>query len=153
MFYSIRRRILEFGQFASQTEVGFGIRTRLAAFAVTFFYIIDHVGERSAGEENFVDAFALHSPGVIVRDRAAAAAKYRHVVRTLLLQLANDISKKIDVTAVVTGNPDRSHILLNGRTHDVADVTMKSKVYHFDSVADEFKVNGVNRTVVTVADR
>src|SRR6266566_9595546 len=107
-------------------------------------YIIRHLGERRAGKENFVNAFAFHLPGVVVRDRASAPAENRYVIRAFLLQLADDIGKKIDVTAVVTGNADRSHILLNGRTHDIPDITMKSEVNDFDSMPDKFEIDGVN---------
>src|SRR6476620_9660128 len=117
------------------------------------FHVLDHFCERSAGKENFVDAFALHLPGVVVRDRTPAPTENRDVVCPLLLQLANDIGKKIDVTAVVTGNPDRSHVFLNSRTHDITDITMKSEVNDFNSVADKFEINGVNRTVVSVTNR
>src|SRR5438128_518614 len=117
------------------------------------FHVVRHLGERSAGKENFVDAFAFHSPGFVVGNRAPAPAENRNVIRAFLLQLANDIGKKIDVAAIVTGNPDRSHVLLNRGAYDIADVTMKSKVNDFDSVADKFEINGVNRAVVPVADR
>ena len=72
------------------------------------FHVLGHFCERSPGKENFVDAFALHLPGVVVRDRAAAPTENRDIVCPLLPQLANDVGKKIDVTAVVTGNADRS---------------------------------------------
>src|SRR6478736_1514842 len=117
------------------------------------FHILDHFCERSAGKENFVDAFALHLSGIVVRDRAPTPAENRNVVRAFLLQLTNDIGKKIDVTAVVTGNPDRGHVFLNSCTHDITDITMKSQVNDFDSVADKFEINGVNRTVVPVTNR
>src|SRR5207244_4950784 len=117
------------------------------------FHIVGHLGERRAGKENFVDAFALHLPGVVVRDRTPAPAENCYVIRAFLPQLANDIGKKIDVTAVVTGNPDRSHVFLNSRTHDITDIAMKSQVNDFDSVADKFKINGVNRAVMPVTNR
>src|SRR5437773_10782115 len=117
------------------------------------FHILGHFCERSAGKENFVDAFVLHLPGVVVRDRAPTPTENRDVVCPLLLQLANDIGKKIDVTAVVTGNPDRGHILLDSRAHNIADITMKSEVNDFDSMPDKFEINGVNSAVVSIADR
>src|SRR5207249_7438959 len=117
------------------------------------FHIVGHLGERRAGKENFVDAFPLHLPAVFVRNRAPAPAKNCYVIRAVLLQLANDIGKKIDVTAVVTGNPDRGHILLDSRAHNIADITMKSEVNDFDSMPDKFEINGVNSAVVSIADR
>src|SRR6266403_4357935 len=116
------------------------------------FHILGHFCERSAGKENFIDAFALHLPGVVVRDRAAAPTENRDVVGPLLSQLANDIGKKIDVTAVVTGNSDRSHVFLNCGTHDITDITMKSQVNDVDSVADKFEINGVNRAVMPITN-
>src|SRR6266478_239342 len=117
------------------------------------FHVLGHFCERSAGKENFVDSFALHLPGVVVRDRASAPTENRDVVCAFLPQLTNDIGKKIDVTAVVTGDPDRSYVFLNSCTHDITDITMKSQVNDFDSVADEFEINGVNRAVVPVTNR
>src|SRR6266403_5038456 len=117
------------------------------------FHILGHFCERSAGKENFIDAFALHLPGVVVRDRAATPTENRDVVGPLLSQLANDIGKKIDVTAVVTGNPDRSHVFLNSRAHNIADITMKSQVNDFNSVAEKFEFTGVNVAVVSVTNR
>src|SRR6059058_6587261 len=117
------------------------------------FHILGHFCERSAGKENFVDAFALHLPGIVVRDRTPAPTENRDVVCAFLLQLANDIGKKIDVTAVVTGNADRSHVLLDSRAHNIADITMKSEVNDFDSMPDKFEINGVNGAVVSIADR
>src|SRR5438874_9439135 len=117
------------------------------------FHILGHFCERSPGKENFADAFALHLPGVAVRDRAPAPTKNRDVVCPLLLQLANDIGKKIDVTTVVTGYPDRSHVFLNSRAHDIADIAMKSQVNDFNSVADKFELTGLNCTVLSVTNR
>src|SRR5437879_6742504 len=114
------------------------------------FHILGHFCERSAGKENFVDAFVLHLPGVVVRDRAPTPTENRDVVCPLLLQLANDIGKKIDVTAVVTGNSDRSHVFLNCAPHDITDITMKSHGTDFDSLQDAFKTNGVTAAVVPV---
>src|SRR5205814_10068524 len=99
------------------------------------FHVLGHFCERSAGKENFVDAFALHLPGVVVRDRAAAPTENRDVVCPVLLQLANDIGKKTDMTAVVTGYRDRSHVFLNSRAHDIADITRKSKRDDYNAVA------------------
>src|SRR5207253_9523881 len=119
------------------------------------FHILGHFCERSAGKENFVDAFVLHLPGVVVRDRAPTPTENRDVVCPLLLQLANDIGKKIDVTAVVTGNSDRSHVFWNCGTPDITDIPMKSQVNDSDSVPDELEINGVNGALwpVTTRDR
>ena len=117
------------------------------------FHVLGHFCERSAGKENFVDAFALHLPGIVVRDRTPAPTENRDVVCAFLLQLANDIGKKIDVTAVVTGNADRSHVFLNCGTHDITDITMKSELNDLDPMPDEFQINGVNRAVVPVTNR
>ena len=88
-----------------------------------------------------------------MRDRAAAAAKDRDVVRALFSQLANDFGKEIDVPAVVTGNADGAHVLLNGGAHDVADITMKAEINDLDAVPDEFEIDRVDRAVVSIANR
>src|SRR5438067_11571808 len=117
------------------------------------FHIVGHFRERRAGKDNFVEAFALPLPGVVVRSRAPTPAENCYVIRAVLLQLANDIGKKIDVPAVVTGNPDCGHLLVDSRAHNIADITMKSEVNDFDSMPDKFEINGVNGAVVSIADR
>jgi hypothetical protein len=56
------------------------------------------------------------------------------------------------VSAVVTRNADGRDVLLNGGADDIADVTMKSEIYDFDSVPDEFEIDGVDGTVVPVTN-
>src|SRR5882724_7106127 len=153
MFPSSRSRLFEFGQFPRKHEIRLEIRATPFPLAVVFLHIIRHLDQRRAGKENFVDAFALHLSGVVVRDRAPAPAENRNVVGAFLLQLANDSRKKIDVTAVVTGKADRTHVLLNGRTDDIPEITMKSEVNDFDSMPDKFEIDGVNGAVVSIADR
>src|SRR5207244_11168555 len=153
MFSSSRSRLFEFGQFPRQREIGLRFQAALFLFAVMLFHIVRHFRERRAGKKKFADSFALPLPGVVVRNRAPAPAENCYVISAVLLQLANDIGKKIDVTAVVTGNPDRGHILLDSRAHNIADITMKSEVNDFDSMPDKFEINGVNSAVVSIADR
>ena len=62
-----------------------------------------------------------------MRNRAAAAAKDRDIVRPFLLQLPNDFGKELDVAAVVTGNADGRDVLLNGGAYDVANIAMKPR--------------------------
>src|SRR5207248_8074527 len=121
--------------------------------AVVFLHIIRHFGERSSGKENLIDAFPFHFPGIVVCNRTAPTPKYRNVVCPFFLQLANDIGKKLDVAAVVTGNPDCSHVLLNGSTYDIADIAMEPKINHLDPMPDELQINGVNGAIMPIADR
>ena len=114
---------------------------------------IRHVGERSAGEENLIDAPLLHDALIIVRDSTATAAENFNAVSTALLQLPNDFGKELDVTAIITGDADCSDILLNSRADNIPRVTMEAQVDDFDSVPDKFQVNGVNGAVVAIADR
>src|SRR5205814_10088135 len=139
--------------FTRQSSGGLFFQPALYPFAYKLFHITGHFRERRAGKKNFLDAFALHLQGAVVRNRAPAPAENCYVISAVLLQLANDIGKKIDVTAVVTGNPDRGHILLDSRAHNIAGITMKSEVNDFDSMPDKFEINSVNGAVVSIADR
>jgi hypothetical protein len=118
-----------------------------------FADIIDHFCKRSSGEENVVDAFALHSRSVLMRDRSAAAAEDFDVVRATLSQKSNDFSEEFDMPAVVTRDADGAHVLLNGGAHNVANRTMIAKIDDFDPVPDEFQIDRVNGAVMPVANR
>src|SRR5258708_34832053 len=88
-----------------------------------------------------------------MRNSSAAATEDLDVARAALLQLPNDFCKELDVSAVVARNPNRSHIFLNGGTHDVLRVTMVAEIDHLDSVPNELKVDGVDRAVVPITNR
>jgi len=64
--------------------------------------------------------------------------------------IANDIGKKIDVTAGVTGIRSQPR-LLELRTHDIADINDESQVN--DSIrADEFELIVLSRVVPSQID-
>src|SRR4030095_16425482 len=112
-----------------------------------------HVLKRGTGKENFIDAFAFHYRGVVVRDRAPAAAKHFYVVGARFAQKIDNRCEKLDVAAIVTGDADRAHVFLNRRAHDVADGSMVPEVNYLDAVPDEFQVDGVDRAIVPITNR
>src|SRR5205814_2730727 len=61
--------------------------------------------------------------------------------------------EKFDVPAVVTGDTNRPHVLLDGGTDDVANRTMITEINYFDPVPDKFKVDRVDRAVVAITNR
>ena len=122
-------------------------------FAIALVNPLDHPGQRSAGKKNLVHASLLHHALVVVCNRAAAAAEYLDIVGPAFLQLFNDLGKKLDVSAVVARNADRAHVFLNGRAHDVLRVAMIPEINDLDAVADELKIDRVDRAVMPVANR
>ena len=147
--------VFDRGQFAREFQVRIVISATLpfATRAIILSHVIRHFAQRRAGEENLIDALALHQARIVVRDRSATAAEDRDVARALLFQLPNDFGKKIDVPAVVAGDADGRDIFLNRRAHDVADITMKAEINDFDPVPDEFEIDRIDRAVVSIADR
>src|SRR5438132_1373607 len=150
---AVADRVFKFCQSPGKREIAVRIRSVLVPFSVMVLYVIDHLGKRSAGEKNLIDASAFHFAGVIVRDRAAAAAENGDISGAFFAQLPNNLGEKFDVSAVVTRDADGGDIFLNGSAHDVADVTVKAKIDYLDAMADEFEVNGVDGAVVSVANR
>ncbi len=61
-------------------------------------------------------------------------------------------SKEFDVAAVIGGNADGPYIFLNGSPHDGAGAAMVAQIDDFDAMADEFKIDGIDGTVVAIAD-
>jgi hypothetical protein len=55
--------------------------------------------------------------------------------------------------AVVAGDPDCGYVLLNGCANDIPDVSVKTQVNYLNPVSDKFEVDGVDRAVVSIADR
>ena len=115
--------------------------------------VLNHVGQRSTGEKNLINTFALHQRGVILRNRSTAAAKNGDIAGAALAQLSDDLGKKFDVPAVVARDADSGDVLLNGSADDVTNITMETQVDHFDAVPDEFQIDRVNRAIVAVANR
>ena len=114
--------------------------------------VLNHVGQRSTGEKNLINTFALHQRGIILGNRSATAAEDGNIAGAALAQLSDDLGKKFDVPAVVARDADRSHVLLNSSTDDITDITMETQVDHFDAVPNEFQIDGVNRAIMAVAD-
>src|SRR5256885_15023469 len=100
-----------------------------------------HFFQRGAGEKNFVHAFATHYCRIVVRDRAAAAPEDFDVGRAFLAEKIDNFGEKLDVSAVVTGNADRTHVLLDCSTDNVADRAMVSQINDFDPVPDELEID------------
>ena len=54
---------------------------------------------------------------------------------------------------VVAGNSDGADILLYGRSNDVAGGSVEPQIDNLQPFANEFEIDGIDRTVVPVADR
>src|SRR5205814_3605635 len=104
--------------------------------------------QRRAGEENPVHAVVLHDASVRRGDGAPATPKDSNVARAVVLQQVDDFGKELDVAAVVTGQADRSHVLLNRRSHDIAGGAMIPQVNDLETLTNEFQVDGVNGAIV-----
>src|SRR5262245_43548624 len=111
-----------------------------------------HVIERRSREEDFVHALAAHNLRIVMSDCAAAAAKDFDVVRSLFVEKIDNLRKEFDVPAVVTRDADGTHVLLNGRAHDITNRTMITKINDLDPVPDEFQVDSIDRAVMPVAN-
>jgi hypothetical protein len=87
-----------------------------------------------------------------MRDGSAATAKDIDVASSFP-QKSDYFREKLDVSAVVTGNPDGAHVLLDGRAHNVADRTVIAEINDLDPVSDELQIDCIDRAVVPVANR
>src|SRR5581483_3500038 len=145
--------ILYLSQFVRQLLVG---RFRSASFgpwfAITAMDELHHFLQGRPGKKDLVHAFAFHDFGVVVRDGAAAAAKNADVCRAFPAQQTDNFGEKLDVAAVVTGNANRPHILLDGGADNVAYRAMVANVDDLDAVSDELQIDGVNGAVVPIAN-
>ena len=63
------------------------------------------------------------------------------------------LGEELDVPAVVAGDADGAHVLLDRGADDVARGAVVAEVDHLDAVADQFEVDRVDGAVVPVADR
>src|SRR5439155_816061 len=106
-----------------------------------------------SGDRDFVHAFATHGGRVLVCDASAATPEHFDVGRAFLAQEIDNSREKLGMPAVVTGNANRAHVFLDRRAHNVADGAMIAEINDLNSVADELKIDRVNRAVVPVADR
>ena len=82
--------------------------------------VVSHFRERSAGEEDFVHALALHCRGIVRRDGSPATAKDSDVA-SAFAQQADNFRKELNMAAVVTGNANGPHVFLDRRADNIAD--------------------------------
>ena len=54
--------------------------------------------------------------------------------------------------AIVTGNADGAHVLLDGRAHNVADRAMVTEINDFNPVPNELQVDRIDRAVVSITN-
>src|SRR5438552_16064697 len=90
-----------------------------ARFAVALMDKFHHFFERCTGEKNFFHAFAFHNCGVALSDGAAAAAANPDVACAFFSQQIDNSPEASDLPAVITGNPDGSHVVLDRAAHEV----------------------------------
>src|SRR5437660_5002974 len=86
-------------------------------------------------------------------NRSPAASENFNVVSTSFAEKASNFREKLDVTAVVTGNANRAHVLLDRSADDVAHRAMISEINDLDPVPDKFEIDCVDRAVVPVTNR
>ena len=130
-----------------------GVWPLCSRFAIMLMDKFNHFSKRRAGEKNFVHAFASHNRRIPVRDGATATAEHLDVVSAFFAQKIDNSCKKLDVTAVVTGNANGAHVLLDRRAHNVANRAVISEINHFNTVPDEFEIDCIDCAVVSVANR
>src|SRR5437867_3381736 len=112
-----------------------------------------HVVKRRAGEKNFRHAFAFHDCSIVMRDGAPAAAENLDVVCAFFAEKIHNLSKKLNVSAVITGDANGANVFLDRRAHDVAHRAMITEINHFNAVADEFQVDCIDGAIMPVANR
>src|SRR5437763_6777372 len=132
---------------------GLGARPFCSWFAIVSMYKFHHLIERCAGKKNLIHSFASQDCNVAVCDCSSAAAENLNVVGAFLAQEIDNGSEKFDVSAVITGNANSANVLLNCRANDVSDRPMITKVNHFDAMPNEFQVDRVDGTIVSVTNR
>src|SRR4030095_10238338 len=114
--------------------------------------VIGHFRQRGAGKENLVHAFTFHRRGIFMRNGPAATAKDFDVA-SAFAQKSDNFREELDVSPIVTRNPDGAHILLNGCTHNVTDRTVITEINDLDAVPDELQIDCIDRAVMPVANR
>src|SRR5438552_16094955 len=112
-----------------------------------------HVLERRAGEKNFLDAFAFHDRGIVMCNGAAATTEYLDVVCPFFAEKIHNLSKKLNVSAVVTGDANRANVFLDRRAHDAAHRAMITEINDLKSMPKEFQIDCIDRAIVPVANR
>src|SRR4030095_13670688 len=90
--------------------------------------------------------------GIVMCDGSAATAKDFDIASSFA-QKSDNFGEELDVSAVVTGNPDGAHILLDGRAHNVANGTVITEINDLNPMSDELQIDCVDRAVMPVANR
>src|SRR5881394_1579632 len=151
--FAARVCVLDSTQPVCEFLVGrFWARSFRTRFAVTLMNKFHHFFEGCAGEKNFLHAFAFHDFGVVMRNGAPAAAENLDVVGPFFAEKIHNLSKKLDVSAVITGDADGAHVFLDRRAHDVTNRAVITEVNHFNAMPDEFQVDCIDRAIVPVAN-
>ena len=83
-------------------------------------------------------------------DDAAATAEYLDVLAAALAQQVNHILEVLDVAALVGGDGDAMHILLNGGVHDFVDRPVVAEMDDFDAAGLEDAAHDVDRCIMAV---
>ena len=86
-------------------------------------------------------------------NRPAPAAEDFDVTRAAFAQKIDNFREELDVTAVVTGNADGTHVLLNGGAHNVANRAMIAEINDLNPVPDKLEIDRVDRAVVPITNR
>src|SRR5437868_6412914 len=85
-------------------------------------------------------------------DGATATTEDLYIVCAFFPQKIHNGRKKFDVSAVVTRDANRPHILLDGGADDVGYRAVITEINHFNAMADEFQVDGIDRAIVTITN-
>src|SRR5947199_9952336 len=85
-------------------------------------------------------------------NRPAPAAEYFDVTRAAFAQKIDNFREELDVTAVVTGNADGTHVLLDGGAHNVANRAMIAEINDLNHVPDKLEIDRVDRAVVPITN-
>src|SRR6185437_14093292 len=117
-----------------------------------FLHEFDHLRQRSPREKNPAHAFFLHKPGIVMGDGSSPAAEETNVVRAIFLEQIDHLLKKFDMPAVVARDADGANILLHRGAGDVASRAVIAKINDFDSMADEFEIDGADGAVVPITN-
>src|ERR1043166_4183140 len=86
-------------------------------------------------------------------DGASSSSENFDIVCPFFAQKIDNSRKNFDVPAVVTGDTNRPHVLLDGGADDVTHRAVIAEINHFDSVPDEFEIDGVDRAIVAITNR
>src|SRR5205085_4247989 len=86
-------------------------------------------------------------------DSATAPTKDPDITRAMLLQEIDDFGEELDMPTVVARNADGPGVLLDRSPRDLEGRTVITEVNDFYAVPDEFQIDGIDGTVMAVANR